>query len=97
MGVFGQVEEVLGFEVYMAVSSADMKQDDWEKVTSVNHVVVMKVVDGFEDLLDRLGSIFLRKLAVFADPVKQLSPGRQLGDYIIFVLYNINHQYCNFS
>ena len=49
----------------------------------------MKVVDSFEDLLDRLGSIFLCKLAVFADPVKKLSPRRQLGDYVILVLYNI--------
>ena len=57
----------------------------------MNHVIVMKVVDGFEDLLDRLGSIFLCKLAVFADPVEKLSPCRQLGDYIILVLYKFKH------
>lgn len=57
----------------------------------MNHIVVMKVVDGFKDLLDRLGSIFFCKLAVFADAVKKLSSRRQLGDYIIFVLGNIKH------
>ena len=57
----------------------------------MNHVIVMKVVDGFEDLLDRLGSILLCKLAVFADPVEKLSPCRQLGDYVILVLYKFKH------
>lgn len=51
----------------------------------------MKVIDGFEDLLDRLGSIFLCKLAVFADAIKKLSSRGQLGDYIIFVLCDIEH------
>ena len=63
----------------------------------MNHVIVVKVVDGLEDLLDRLGSVFLCKLAVFADPVKELSPSRQLGDYIIFVLRNIKNQYRDFQ
>ena len=52
----------------------------------MNHVIVMKVVDCFEHLLDCLGSVFLCKLAVFTDPVKKLSSRRQLRDYIIFVL-----------
>lgn len=39
-------------------------------LTSVYHVVIMEIVDGFEDLLDRLGGIFFCKLAVFANPVK---------------------------
>lgn len=51
----------------------------------------MKVVDGFEHLLDRLGSISLCKFAVFANPVKKLSPRGQLGHYVVFVLYNIKH------
>ena len=63
----------------------------------MNHVVVMKVIDGFEDLLDCLGSVFLCKLAVFTDPVKKLSSSRQLCDYIIFVLYSIRRQYVYFS
>lgn len=49
----------------------------------------MQVVDSFEDLLDRLRSVFLCELAIFADSVEKLSPCRQLGDYIIFVLLNI--------
>ena len=58
----------------------------------MNHVVVVKVVDGFENLLDRLGSISLCKFAVFADPVKQLSPSGQLGHYVVFVLYDVKHE-----
>ena len=58
----------------------------------MNHVIVMKVVDGFENLLDRLGSVFLCKFTVFTDPVKQLSSRRQLCDYIIFVLSSIRRQ-----
>ena len=49
----------------------------------------MEVVNGFENLLDRLGSIFLCKFSVFADPVEQLPPSGQLGDYVVFVLYKI--------
>lgn len=62
-----------------------------DNLTSVNHVVVMKVVDGFEDLLNRLRSIFLCKFAIFTDPVKKLSSRRQLSDYIVLVLFNIEH------
>lgn len=51
----------------------------------------MKVVDGFEDLLDRLRSIFLCKFAIFTDPVKKLSPGGQLSDYVVLVLDNLKH------
>lgn len=50
----------------------------------------MEVVNGFEDLLDRLGSIFLCKFSVFADTIEQLPPSGQLGDYVVFVLYKIN-------
>ena len=49
----------------------------------------MEIVNGFEDLLDRLGSIFLCKFSVFADPVEQLPPSGQLGDYVVFVLHKI--------
>ena len=58
----------------------------------MNYIVVMKVVDGFEDLLDRLGRVFLCKLAVFTDPVKKFSSRRQLCDYIVFVLYSVRRQ-----
>ena len=63
----------------------------------MNHVIVMKVVDCLEDLLDRLGSVFLCKFAVFTDPVKELSSRRQLCDYIIFVLCSIRRQYLYIS
>ena len=58
-------------------------------LTSMNHVVVMEIVDGFEDLFDCLGSIFLSELAVFANSIEELAPCCQLGDDIIFVLQNV--------
>lgn len=93
MCVFGQVEEILGFQIYMTVSSTDMKKAWQGIVTSMDHVVVMEVVDGFEDLLDRLRGVFLCKLAVFADPVKKLSPCRQLGDDVVLILYSSRRQF----
>ena len=63
----------------------------------MNDIVIVKVINGFEDLLDRLRSIFLCKLAVFADPIKEFSSRRQLGDYIIFVLDNGKYQFCYLS
>jgi hypothetical protein len=52
----------------------------------VDDIVVVEIVDGVEDLTDRLGRILLRELALFADPVEQLSARRQLGDDVVFVL-----------
>lgn len=43
--------------------------DDGES-TSVDDVVVVEVVDGFEDLADGLGGIFLCELALLANPIE---------------------------
>lgn len=46
----------------------------------------MEVVYGIQDLPDGLGGIFLRELALLANPVEQLSAGGQLGDDVVLVL-----------
>lgn len=52
----------------------------------MNHIVVVKVVDGLEDLSDCLGRILFRELAIFANPIKEFSTGGQLCYNIVFVL-----------
>jgi hypothetical protein len=52
----------------------------------MDDIVVVEIVDGVEDLTDRLGRVLLRELALLADPVEQLSARRQLGDDVVFVL-----------
>ena len=52
----------------------------------MNYVVIVEVVDRFKNLFDCLRGVFLRKLAVFADAVEQLSTGSQLGDNVVLVL-----------
>lgn len=52
----------------------------------MDDVLVMEVVNGLKDLLDRLGGVLFCELALVANTVKQLSAGRQLGDDVVFVL-----------
>lgn len=52
----------------------------------MDNIIVVEVVNGLEDLPDRLYGIFLRKLAVFADSVEQFATSGQLSDDIILVL-----------
>ena len=52
----------------------------------MNYVVIMEVVDSFENLFDCLRSVFLRELAVLTDAIKQLSTSSQLSDDVVFVL-----------
>lgn len=52
----------------------------------MDNIIVVEVVNGLEDLPDRLNGIFLRKLAVFADSVEQFATSGQLSDNIILVL-----------
>lgn len=56
------------------------------RLTSVNDVPAMKVIDSVKHLLDRLGGILLRKLALLADPVEELAARGQLGDNVVLVL-----------
>lgn len=43
------------------------------RLASVYDVVLVQVVDGFENLLDGLRSILLRELALLANTIEQLS------------------------
>lgn len=54
--------------------------------TSVDDVAFVKIVNCFEDLLDGLGGIFLRELALVANAVEQLSTRSKLGHNVEFVL-----------
>lgn len=56
------------------------------KITSVNNIVLMQVVDGTENLLDSLRGVLLGEFALFANPIEQLSSSRKLGDDVIFIL-----------
>jgi hypothetical protein len=46
-----------------------------EKRTSVDNVLLVEIVDGIQYLTDALRRVFLRELAVFANPVEQLAAG----------------------
>ena len=52
----------------------------------MDYVIIMEIINRFKNLLDCLRGVFLRELAVFADAIKQLSTGSQLGDNVVFVL-----------
>ena len=54
--------------------------------TSVDHVVVVQVVDGAEDLLDGLRGILLRELALVTDAVEEFSSRGQLRHDVELVL-----------
>lgn len=54
--------------------------------TSVDAVVLVEVVDCIEHLSDRLGSVFLSELALFANAVEELSSGCKLGYDVVLVL-----------
>ena len=54
--------------------------------TSMDNIVVVEIIHSFKDLPYCLGSVFLRKLSVFAYSVKELSTGSQLRNDIVFVL-----------
>lgn len=52
----------------------------------MNDIVVVKIVDSLENLSNCLRRIFFGELAIFADAIKQFSPGSQLRNDIVFVL-----------
>ena len=52
----------------------------------MNYVVIVEIVNRFENLFDCLRSVFFRELAVFTDAIKQLSTGSQLSDDVVFIL-----------
>lgn len=52
----------------------------------MDNVVLVEIVDCFQDLANGLRCIFFRESALFTDSVKQLSSGGQLGDDVVLVL-----------
>ena len=52
----------------------------------MNDIVVVEVIDSFEDLPDRLRGVFLGKLAILTNPIKKLSASSELSNNVIFVL-----------
>jgi hypothetical protein len=52
----------------------------------VDYIIIVEVVDCFQDLFDRLRGILFRKLAIFADSIKELSACGQFSYDIVFVL-----------
>lgn len=55
--------------------------------TSVDNLVLVEVVDGVKDLLNRLGSVLFGKLSLFANSLEELSAGGELGNNIELVLH----------
>lgn len=52
----------------------------------MDNVALVQIVDCIEDLANRLRRILLCELAVFANPVEQLTTSGQLGNDVEFVL-----------
>lgn len=48
--------------------------------------MLVQVINGAEHLSDRLGSIFLGELSLFADAVEELSASSQLSHNVVLVL-----------
>jgi hypothetical protein len=65
-----------------------------EKRTSVDNVLLVEIVDGIQYLTDGLRRVFLRELAVVANPVEQLAAGCQLCDNVEFVLVHCQIRSC---
>ncbi len=80
----GEVQEVLGLEVWWGLDGRSGAGG--KLLTAMDDIVLVQVVDGVEDLLERLGGILLGELAALADAVEQLAAGRQLGDDVELVL-----------
>ncbi len=54
--------------------------------TSVNNIVLVQIIDGFQHLSNCLCSILLRKLSFLADAVEEFSARGKLCYNVVFVL-----------
>lgn len=54
--------------------------------TSVNHVVLVQIVDGSEDLLDGLRGILFCEFPLVANAIEELASGGELSDDVVLVL-----------
>lgn len=52
----------------------------------MNNVALVEIVDSLKHLPNRLRGVFLRELAIVANPVKQLAAHGQVGDNVEFIL-----------
>lgn len=52
----------------------------------MDHILAMKIVNSPKYLLDGLGGILLRELALLANPVEELAASRQFCDNVVFIL-----------
>lgn len=52
----------------------------------MNNIIVVQVIDSFENLSDRLRGVFFGKLAIFTNPIKELSTSSELSNNVVFVL-----------
>jgi hypothetical protein len=59
----------------------------------VDDVVVVQVIDGLEDLSNRLRGILFCESALLADTVEQLPSSRQLCDDVVFILKQLVSRY----
>lgn len=55
----------------------------------MDDIVLVQVVDGAENLLDRLGSILFSEFPLFADTIEKLAAGGELGDDVELVLEEV--------
>ncbi len=70
--IASQVEQILWFQIL----GGRLAIFGWGSrfFTSMDNLSVMQVVDRFEHLLDGLGGILFRELALVTDAVEQFSP-----------------------
>jgi hypothetical protein len=66
------------------VSAAAVREGAY--LTSVDDVVLVKVVDRLHDLTNRLCGVLFGELALLADAIEQLSARRQLCHNVVLVL-----------
>ena len=56
-------------------------------LTAMDDIVLMQVVDGFQDLSYGCRSVLFGEAALFADAVEQLSTSRKLCHNVVLVLW----------
>jgi hypothetical protein len=54
--------------------------------TSVDNILIMQVVNGFENLSDSLRGVFFCESTLFTNPVKEFSASGQLRYDVVLVL-----------
>jgi hypothetical protein len=55
-------------------------------LTAMDNIVLVQVIDRFQNLFNGLRTVLFGELALLADSVEQLSTGRELCDDVVLVL-----------